>query len=137
MASIASVSGLTEVIARLREAQKKTGEGIARGLKKAGLMLQRESQLRVPVNFGNLKASAFTRAQGEGYSTVVIVGYTAAYALYVHESVGMKLQGLPRPKGRGHYWDPQGKEQAKFLEEPARSMAKQLRQVILNEGKVK
>lgn len=72
----------------------------------------------------------------------VIVGYTAAYALPVHEAVGMVLRGLsrdprvrrieeggdpakarPRPRQRepkGRYWDPQGRGQAKFLEQPAR-----------------
>jgi hypothetical protein len=55
---------------------------------------------------------------------VVTVGFTAAYALYVHEKVEMKLKGQPRPgKNRGRFWDPQGRAQAKFLEEPARQMS--------------
>ena len=77
----------------------------------------------------------------------VIVGYSASYALYVHENQEMKWKGLPRdprkwhyhpdtgkqithrkkksvrdrkinPKGR--YWDPQGRGQNKFLETPFR-----------------
>jgi len=52
----------------------------------------------------------------------VIVGYSAGYALWVHESVDMVLKGKPRGKGRGNFWDPQGKAQAKYLETPARQL---------------
>lgn len=54
----------------------------------------------------------------------VIVGFAAPYAKAVHENVEMKLQGLPRPSGRGVYWGPHG--QAKFLEKPARTKRKQI-----------
>jgi hypothetical protein len=88
-------------------------------------------------------------------TTVVIVGFTAAYALYVHERVEMKWKGLPRGQGfrrnkdgsvavpnkilaggestthkQGFYWDPQGRGQAKFLEEPARTMSKELGRIV-------
>lgn len=65
----------------------------------------------------------------------VIVGYTAAYALYVHEAPG-KLRGKPRgasKKGkgyRGHFWDPQGRGQPKFLEQPAREKEPELIKVV-------
>lgn len=63
--------------------------------------------------------------------TVVIVGFTAAYALYVHERVAMKLKGLPRKKpSKGRYWDPIPRAQAKFLEEPARTMGKELGRIV-------
>ena len=107
----------------------------------AGLMIQRESQLEVPVDTGNLKASAFTRYSNDGKIQRVQVGYTAAYALYVHEAVDMKLAGKSRGakkrgKGyRGHYWDPQGRAKAKFLEGPFRRLAEQIRAVILREAK--
>jgi hypothetical protein len=81
----------------------------------------------------------------------VIVGYTAKYALFIHENdqiwpPGMRLKGLPRSgeirrasgfgnqrvvttghkasKGKGFFWDPQGRATFKFLEEPARRMSK-------------
>lgn len=60
----------------------------------------------------------------------VVVGYTAAYALYVHENTQMKLKGQPRPKGKpGVYWGPSG--QAKFLEQPARTLQPELAKIIL------
>lgn len=60
----------------------------------------------------------------------VVVGYTAAYALPVHENIEMKLKGQPRPKGRGRYWDPQGRAQAKFLEQPARELGPELGRIV-------
>lgn len=72
----------------------------------------------------------------------VIVGYTANYALWVHESPGT-LKGKPRGakkgskrgKYRGHYWDPQGRAQPKFLEAPFRLMKDRLYAVIFQTTK--
>ena len=132
MASIKQLDGVAEVLANLKARNEALALGCTRGLKTAGLMLQRESQKIVPVDLGNLKASAFTRARGTGFATEVIVGYTAAYALYVHESVGMVLKGQRRTGfgAKGKYWDPQSRAQAKFLEEPARRLAPELVRII-------
>jgi len=96
--------------------------GVSLGLKKGGLHIQRASQQQVPVEFGPLKASAFTRSTGTGFQTQVTVGYTAFYALFVHEAKGTwkGLQRLPNPPHKGRYWDPQGKAHPKFLEIPVR-----------------
>lgn len=112
------------------------GKGVESGLKKAGLLLQATSQKMVPVDTGNLKASAFTRATGKGFETVVRVGYTAFYALFVHEMVQMKLKGKPRPGGRGLFWDPQGQAQAKFLERPARELRPRMLKLIKESAKL-
>ena len=53
------------------------------------------------------------------------VGYSAPYARFVHEAVGMVLAGVPRPSGIGTYWSPNG-AQAKFLEQPTRQFAKDM-----------
>lgn len=59
------------------------------------------------------------------------VGYSAPYAMAVHEKVGMVLKGVPRPKPKkGKYWDPQGRAQAKFLEEPSRRLKNELKEFI-------
>lgn len=63
-------------------------------------------------------------------SPAVIVGYTAAYALWVHEAP-MKLKGQPRRRPhKGRYWDPQGRAQGKFLEYPAKMRAREIANVI-------
>jgi len=137
MANIGLITGVKEILENIKEHRERLGQGFSRGVRIAGLRLQRESQRLVPVNFGVLKASAFTRAEGEGLGTEVNVGYTAAYAIYVHENVEMKLKGQPRPGGKGRYWDPQGRGQSKFLEEPARRLAPELKQIILDNMKIK
>ena len=76
---------------------------------------------------GSLK-SAFTLKMRESQKQAsgrILVGYSAPYAMFVHEAVGMVLQGLPRPSGLGNYWDPKG-AQAKFLEQPTRIYAKDM-----------
>ena len=55
-------------------------------------------------------------------NVVVQVGYTANYALFVHEAPGTLMGGIPR-RGKDHkgqYWDPQGVAAPKFLERPFR-----------------
>jgi hypothetical protein len=77
-----------------------------------------------------------------GFGQSVVVGYTAAYALAVHENIEMKWRGFPRDrsiraevedgkklaitghhasKKKGLFWGPAG--QAKFLEQPARELS--------------
>lgn len=134
---IRGIQGVDKVISNLRKQRRTLALGVERGIKKAALKLQRESQRLVPVNFGVLKASAFTRTRGSGWDTQAWIGYTAVYAIFVHEAVGMVLKGKPRPKGRGKYWDPQGRGQAKFLEEPARRLRPELLQIIKDSAKIK
>ena len=134
-----SVTGAGEIITNLRYRTKRVGIGVQEGLILAGHFLQAESQRKVPVEFGLLRASAYTRVKGSLFSTEVFVGYTSAYALYVHELVAMKLKGQPRkpsPPHIGKYWDPQGSGQAKFLEEPARTHRSTMRAMIAARAKL-
>ncbi len=79
-----AVRGLNNVLANLSAAQQQIIADTKRGLRKGGLLVQRESQKLVPVDQGNLKNSAYTEMVGP---LVVQVGYTADYALYVHEDM--------------------------------------------------
>lgn len=80
----------------------------------------------------------------------VVVGYTAAYSIHVHENLEMKWRGQPRdprlretksgrhvipPRPRqynpkGLFWDPQGVGQSKFLEGPAREYSRELADLV-------
>ncbi len=62
----------------------------------------------------------------------VIVGYTANYALHVHENIGMKWKGSPRiAPSKGNYWDgSRGPGQAKFLEQPARELTTEFDRIV-------
>lgn len=130
--------GIYGILVKLDKSLKATAAGAGAGLKEAGLFLQAESQKLAPVEFGNLRASAYTAAKKSGFDTVVEVGYTAAYAVFVHEAVAMKLRGLPRkpsPPHKGRYWDPQGQARAKFLEEPLRRLSPQMLAIIIARAK--
>lgn len=121
MAQLLRMTGMSKVLGRLKASKSSVATGAQRGLKKAGLFLQRESQLIVPVDKNNLKPGAFTRnIGGSGFDTDVIVGYVADYAVYVHED----LQAKHKP----------GK-QAKFLEEPARTKRGEIIKIIKEEAR--
>jgi hypothetical protein len=120
------LDGLKEVLENLN----KEIEGIENrgmdGLFAAGLMIQRAAQQKTPVDSGNLRGSAYTRKEMTGGKSVE-VGFTAMYALAVHEMVGQRLKGQARQDfgstadgaafgagtGKGSYWD---SGQPKFLE---------------------
>jgi len=66
-------------------------------------------------------------------SASVAVGYTAAYAMAVHEMTPKTPQwGRPRtgPSGKGSYWDPASRGGPKFLETPARELAGELGDIV-------
>ena len=95
------------------------------GLLAGGLIVQADAQRHVPVEFGVLRQSAYTRKVREGTNPLVEVGFTASYAPYVHENVEMKWRGLPRKSGKGVYWGPQG--EARFL---ANAVTRQTEKVV-------
>lgn len=77
-----------------------------------------------------------TKAQKDNGS-VVMVGYTAEYAIYVHENLAMKWKGLPRkgkrPDGterKGNYWDPAGQGQSQYLIQPFREKHAELMAIV-------
>lgn len=93
------------------------------------------------------------KANTDGNATV-LVGYTANYALYVHENIEMKWRGFPRnmtirkgedgiaytgfsatSRWRGLFWGPAG--QAKFLEYPARMLTEVLSEIVVTALKAK
>jgi len=95
-------------------------------------MAKIEGVRKLQAEFKNLIAEAKAKKNAK---PSVIVGYTAAYAVYVHENIEMKGKGQPRPKKKGggsggSYWDPQGRAQSKFLETPARTLQPELAKII-------
>lgn len=116
MVATVRVKGVEKVLNNLnREIKGIKGRTYA-GLLEAGLIVQADSQRRVPVEYGKLRASAYTQKAPNSTDKrpIVEVGYSAAYALYVHENMEQKLKGQPRPSGLGVYWGPKG--EPKFLE---------------------
>lgn len=151
--NMVQVKGVSNILSKMKQANSTLAKGAEKGLKEGGKYLQRESQAIVPVHLGPLKASAFTRHFGSGWDTDVIVGYTAGYAVYVHENLdaahgrdfNTKYADRIASKGKTNkqgkttwkakdYWHPRGEEQqAKFLEKPAREKRLSIFKIIANE----
>lgn len=112
-----SVTGFEEVMKNLNSQINGIKNRSFAGLMEAGLKIEAASNERAPSEYGNLRGSSYTR-KSQDESLAVEVGYTAAYAVYVHENLEMKLAGQLRPSGLGKYWGPKGEN--KFLEKTVR-----------------
>jgi hypothetical protein len=131
------VRGLAEVTRNLNVAFAQIKGDVTAGLLEAGLQIQGSSQRRVPVEHGNLKASAYTRkAMDATTGTAVEVGYTSAYAVFVHENMEQKLKGVPRPSGLGHYWGPNGAG-PKFLQNAVAENESGILEIVRRRAEVK
>ena len=75
--------------------------------------------------------SKLRKAADRAESASVIVGYQTAYAVYIHEMPDPKTLGknVPRPSGLGEYWGP-SQYGPKFLERPARGLARELGRMV-------
>lgn len=124
-------ANLNRLRASVGRRSKKLARAVEVGLKAGGLYVQSEAQKRVPVEYGPLRASANTRAEGKGFDTKVYVTFGTEYAVYVHENTDEVLRGEPRPSGLGDYWDgSQGRGESKFLEKVYLLQRKQINRVI-------
>ena len=75
-------------------------------------------------------------ARAKDANVAAIVGYTAAYAVWVHENRAMTWKGLPRKSEIGVYWGPNGR--AGFLLDVMREMQDVLADIVtsaLQKGK--
>ena len=103
---MAKLLGVSKVRRQLKQARKRHASRVRPSLIRGGLLLQRFSQQIVPVEFGILKNTANTRAEGDGFDTEVIVSYGTDYAVHVHENPNARHKPPTRYK---------------YLEEPART----------------
>ena len=136
------LKGVKEVLANFTLADKRVKAGAEIGLVKGGQHLVRESMKIVPVDKGNLRASVFIRKFGFGTKTDVQVGYTAKYAVYVHEMLD-RLHGLAynikyaAQIATGKMHDRGPNQQAKFLEKPMKIERSAILGIVRNEIKKK
>lgn len=126
-----SIEGVMRNINKELEAVR--GRTVA-GLLQGGLLVQRRSQKKVPVEQGNLRATAYTMKALDDPNTVE-VGYGAVYALAIHENMEQKLKGQPRPSGLGDYWGPNG--EPKFLESALNESADDIVRIAAKRARVK
>ncbi len=138
------------------------GRDVARGLRKGGLHLQRKSQEITPVDWGDLYSSSFVRnIGGSGFKTDIVVGFGSegvGYAVFVHEDLNaahgkfynlkyareiakakISLRQYKKAGGKGGkaiFHNRGEKQQAKFLEKPARDERKVIIRIIHREARI-
>jgi hypothetical protein len=120
---MAELKGLGEVMRNLNRQIKDVNSRSKKGLKKAAIFIQGESQEVVPHEFGVLINTAFNSADdGIGSGPRARVGYTAEYAPFVHE---MPSTNNFTKTGTG----------PKFLQKPVAENHKTILDIIRKEAK--
>lgn len=104
-----------------------------RALKSATYIIRTESATLTPIDTSTLINSQFDTVEVNGTRITGKVGYSAKYALYVHNASG-KLSGKPRSNGNGTYWSPGGEPQ--FLTKAAQRTKDLVDSVIKKEMKL-
>lgn len=113
----AKLKGINEAIARTAQiVDEITATKVVRALKSATYIIRTESATITPIETSTLINSQFDTIEVNGTRVTGKVGYSANYALYVHNASG-KLKGQPRPSGKGVYWGPHA--EPKFLTKAA------------------
>lgn len=117
----------------------------ASGLKKAALFVLAEAKKLTPVVTGNLRGSGYTESGGTPERPTEAIGFSAVYALSVHENPRSGKTGGVSPSGREYtagtlpsgrkstrkIWSTVG--QWKFLETPLKERAKTILDIIRGE----
>lgn len=140
MSFTATITGIPELMTNLQIASISSGPALERGLKKGGLLVQAASQKEVPVDKDVLRPSAYTRAKFGQFVKEVQVGYTASYAVYVHENTDAVHGEAYNQKyadqiarGLKGYHSRGANQKAKFLIDPANRNAPLVQRLIVNE----
>lgn len=89
------------------------GRKVGRAIKSALFIIGADAATMTPIDTSYLVNSQYQELLVNGTRVTGRVGYSANYAVYVHEASG-KLKGRQRANGSGNYWDPSG--EPKFLE---------------------
>ncbi len=113
----AKLKGVREAIAITSQiVDEITAIKVVRALKSATYIIRTESASMTPIETSTLINSQFDTIEVNGTRVTGKVGYSADYALYVHNASG-KLAGKPRPSGKSTYWSPHA--EPKFLTKAA------------------
>lgn len=79
-----ALKGLSDVKAALKKVQSDMEKKKRTALNRIGVIIKADAVKMTPVDTANLRGSAYIDIDG---SEKVLVGYTAAYAPYVHENL--------------------------------------------------
>lgn len=121
----------TRIVNRLPQFVETTQHRAARAAYAAITLGAAEAAAYTPQHTSNLINSQYKTIDTPGRRVIGRVGYTAEYALPVHEASG-KLKGQPRPaengRAQGNYWDPRGEPE--FLRRGMDEAAPQIDRII-------
>ena len=81
--------GKSEALKNLNKELRAIKGKTIEGLTVSAMLVRSRSQALTPVDTGNLKASTYNASGGTSDKPVVEVGYTADYAVKVHEDLGV------------------------------------------------
>ena len=121
MAGSIKIRGIDAVLLNLRKEVTGIQNRSKAGFRKAALLVRERSVRQTPVDTGNLRNSAYTEVY-EGtimHGPGAIVGYTAAYAPFVHE--------IDKNYRKGNW---------KFLENALNSSRQDILDILKNAAKV-
>lgn len=114
--------------------------GLAEGMRAAAEFIKEESLKIVPRQTGYLASTVFVKRVYNQSRPTFVVGFSAKYALIVHERLDLahgkefnvKHADKIKNAGAGHpIWFNRGvREQAKFLERPMRENRQKIREII-------
>lgn len=132
-----ALKGKDAAIKALQEIPKLIGQKVETALTRGVAVIVRESDLQVPVDKGNLRASRYILKTGSGMETKIEVGYADPKAVYVHEDLS-KAHGevfnahhaKDIAAGRTHPRRPT--EKAKFLEDPLKDNIDEIRREVMS-----
>lgn len=123
-----SIQGFDEFIKDFNEMCLHVTNGSREGLLKAAMIVRRkmdEESPKIPVDLGNLRGSwqvhqlTLGKKGQEGYETGIMMGFSANYALWVHEMVGANFSSpkkRSKPGGGIRWTTPREGAGAKFFE---------------------
>jgi hypothetical protein len=109
------IQGIDKLQKSVRAHEKALGVAFRSGLQEAADFLKVESQKLVPLDKGDLEASAHTRLEGVGLNSSAIVAYGAVNEVDGYDYTIIQHENLEYNHAPGR--------QAKYLEEPARTKA--------------
>ena len=138
MASMVVVTGVKAVIGKMKAYDIKAQNQLKVRLLIAAKLLKRESMKIVPRDKGHLIGSAYHRLIPAGWLSDAIVGYTAEYAVYVHEDLDKAHGAAYNKKYAKEIANQKDKyhkakrpdEQAKFLERPVRNNRSRILRIL-------
>ena len=121
----ARLEGLNTVLKNLNKEVKSIKNRSMKGLIRSAVIIRRDMDFTsplIPVDTGNLRASWFTEPFFITGSPALIIGFTAFYAVFVHENIGAHFQ---RP-GAG----------AKFMEASMKRNSRKVLETIAHEARI-